>query len=82
MVEQQKQKKQESKDKPKDKKDEKPSAFALECKKKADALVLQYRFSDAYNIMNEGLKKDKTVGLFKDFIDKLQGVAKIMEGGN
>lgn len=56
----------------------KPSQFAEECLKKAQELVQQYKFADALQVMNDGLAKDKTVGLFNEFTKKLEGIVNII----
>ena len=62
------------------KKDEKPkpSKFAEECMKKAAELVQQFKFEEALKFMQESAKKDKTVELFNDFIQKLEGIVTII----
>ena len=62
------------------KKDEKPkpSKFAEECMKKAAELVQQFKFEEALKLMQDGIKKDKTVDLFNDFIKKLEGIVTII----
>ena len=62
------------------KKDEKPkpSKFAEDCMKKATELVQQFKFEDALKLMQDGIKKDKTVDLFNDFIKKLEGIVTII----
>jgi Ca-activated chloride channel family protein len=65
---------QEKKDQ--DKKKE-PSEFAKKLKAEAEKLVTQGRFAEAFNLMQEGLKKDQTVSYYNDFIQKTGKVAKI-----
>lgn len=62
------------------KKDEKPkpSKFAEECMKKAAELVQQFKFEEALKFMQESAQKDKTVELFNDFIQKLEGIVTII----
>lgn len=67
---------QTKKDKEKDK--PKPSEFAEECLKKAQELVQQFKFEDALKVMQDGAAKDKSVELFNDFIQKLQGITQII----
>jgi Ca-activated chloride channel homolog len=55
----------------------KPSEFAKKLKEQADKLNSAGKFTDAYNLMNEGLKKDKTVSYYQDFITKTGKVAQI-----
>ncbi|MCQ2608252.1 MAG: tetratricopeptide repeat protein [Bacteroidales bacterium] len=66
----------------KDKKQEekpKPTDFAKECLKKAMDLVAQGKFKEALGVLEEGQKKDKTVSLFSDVIQKLTGVVGILQ---
>jgi tetratricopeptide (TPR) repeat protein len=54
-----------------------PSAFAKQLKAKADKLVLEKRYQDAFNLMTDGLKKDKTVSFYQDFINRTKIVSEI-----
>ena len=63
---------QQDKDKPQE-----PSEFAKRLKAQADALAAQFKFKDAYNLMNDGLKKDPTVAHYNDFIKRLNDVVTI-----
>jgi hypothetical protein len=67
-------KKQEEKDKNRPKQ---PSAFAKRLKAQADALVAQYKFSEAELLMNDGAKKDPTVLYYEDFMNRLKEVVTI-----
>lgn len=53
------------------------SAFAQQCKAQADALVAQNKFSEAYEVMNQGLKKDKSIGEYQDYIQRLQKICEL-----
>ncbi len=68
----------ENKDK---KQEEKPKVteFAKECLKKAMDFVAQGKFKEALTVLEEGLKKDKTVSQYSDVIQKLQGVVEILQ---
>jgi tetratricopeptide (TPR) repeat protein len=55
------------------------SEFAQQCKAQADTLVAQYKFSEAYDVMKQGLAKDKTVAEYSDFIQRLQKISEILE---
>ena len=46
--------------------------------KKAAELVQQFKFEEALKFMQESAKKDKTVELFNDFIQKLEGIVTII----
>ena len=67
-------KKQEEKDRNKPKE---PSAFAKRLKAQADALVANFKFSDAETLMNDGAKKDQSVLYYEDFINRLKEVVTI-----
>lgn len=56
---------------------EEPSGYAKKLKAEADKLISVGKFAEAFNLMQEGLKKDKTVNFYKDFIDKTGKVASI-----
>jgi tetratricopeptide (TPR) repeat protein len=58
-------------------KNQEPSEYAKKLKAEADKLVAAGRFTEAFNLMQEGLKKDQTVGYYGDFIQKTGKVAKI-----
>lgn len=61
------------------KEDEKiePSEWAKELKKEAERLVNQYRYQDAYNLMQEGLQQDPTVAAFNSFTERIGTIIKI-----
>lgn len=67
-------KKQEEKDRNKPKE---PSAFAKRLKAQADALVTNFKFSEAETLMNDGAKKDQSVLYYEDFIKRLKEVVTI-----
>lgn len=54
-----------------------PSEWAKELKKKARQLVEQYRFREAFTLMEEGLKQDPSVAAFKDFIERIRTIVQI-----
>jgi len=56
-----------------------PSDFAKRLKKAAEQLAQEGRFNEAYNLMQQGLKTDVTVGVYQNFINKLGDVATIDE---
>lgn len=56
---------------------EEPSEYAKKLKAEADKLISVGKFAEAFNLMQEGLKKDQTVNYYKDFIDKTGKVASI-----
>jgi len=74
--EEQDKKDQESQDNDNKEKQE-PSDYAKQMKKKAEALVLQRNYNDAYNLMQMALKKDKTVSSYNDFIQRIKDVNEI-----
>ncbi|MBP5582673.1 MAG: tetratricopeptide repeat protein [Bacteroidales bacterium] len=56
----------------------KPTKYAEDCLRKAQELVQQFKFEDAFKLMQEGVKKDKTVELYNDFIKKLEDIITII----
>jgi hypothetical protein len=64
-------------DKNKDQKKEEPSEFAKRLKEQADRLVAQKRYDEAYGLMVDGLKKDKTVSTYQDYINRIKDVRDI-----
>ena len=68
---------QERKDQDENKPD--PSDFAKRKKAEADRMVEQFRFKDAFNLMNEALQQDETVAAYQDFITSLQEITEIDE---
>lgn len=55
-----------------------PSEFAKKLKEQAEKLVDQRRYKDAYQLMIDGLKKDKTVAAFQNFIQRIKDVVDIL----
>jgi len=60
-----------------DQQNQEPSEFAKQMKKKAEELVLLRKYSEAYNLMQLALQKDKTVSSFNDFINRIKDVVEI-----
>lgn len=54
-----------------------PSEYAKKLKAQADELVLQRKYREAYNLMIEGEKVDKTVSVYRDFTDRIKDVVEI-----
>lgn len=54
-----------------------PSAWAEALKEKADRLAANRQYSEAFSLMQDGLKQDPTVAAYSDFINKLQLIADI-----
>jgi tetratricopeptide (TPR) repeat protein len=70
----------------KDKKDDKnqnkdknpePSEFAKKLKAQADKMVAAKQYSDAYGLMMNGLKQDKTVAAYNDYIKRIKDIIDI-----
>lgn len=55
----------------------KPSEWAKELKKRAEQLVKQNRFNEAFELMQEGLKQDETVKAFNDFTGRVGTIVEI-----
>ena len=56
-----------------------PSEFAKQLKERCDRLVEVFQFREAYSLMQNGLKKDKTVAHYQDYIKRLGDVVGIKE---
>jgi Ca-activated chloride channel homolog len=56
---------------------EEPSEYAKKLKKMSDELVAKRKYVDAFNLMNEGLKKDKSVATYQAYINRIKDVAQI-----
>lgn len=55
----------------------KPSEWAKELKKQAEQLVRQYRYKEAYDLMQEGLAQDPSVAAFNSFINRIGTIIEI-----
>lgn len=55
----------------------KPSEYAKELLKQAQALVAERKYLDAKTLLEDGLKKDETVEAFRDFMTRLDEVIEI-----
>lgn len=62
-----------------EKEEQKPTAYALEMKKKALELVSKNKFVEAYHLLNNAKQKDPTIGKFNKLIQKLEVITKIKE---
>ncbi len=69
--------KKQPKDEQKQQEKLKPSDYAKKLKKRAEKLVAQFKYAEAHELMANGLKVDKTVGAFQQFIDRLAAVVEI-----
>lgn len=54
-----------------------PSEYANAMKKRAEQLVAEQKYSEAFNIMQNALKVDQTVQNFNDFIQRISDVDEI-----
>ena len=54
-----------------------PSAFARTLKRRADSLITNRQYEDAYRLMQDGLQQDSTVAAFQSFITRLGEVTQI-----
>ena len=68
-----------SKDNSKPDQPNEPSDYAKQLKAKAEKLVNQYKYKDAFNLMMEGWKIDPTVSHYQDFIQRIKNVLDIEE---
>ncbi len=55
----------------------KPSALALQMKKKADELIAKRDYSGALNLMEDAMKKDTTIKIYHDYMQRLKDVIEI-----
>ncbi|MFO7869580.1 MAG: tetratricopeptide repeat protein [Bacteroidales bacterium] len=80
MYDEQQQQQQDNTDDNGNNEENKPSEYALQIKKQADELVAQYKYSEAFELMLEAVKKDETVEQhFDKFIMKLQEISSLVE---
>lgn len=57
--------------------DVEPSAYARRLKKRAEALVTRTQYTTAAALMKDGLQRDSTVIAYRDFIRRLEEIARI-----
>ena len=57
-----------------------PSEYAKQLKAQAEELVAKRHYARAYQLMSDGLKRDKTVAAFQSFINRIKDVVDISEG--
>lgn len=55
----------------------KPSEYAKAMKKRAEKLVAQRKYAEAYDLMQQALAADNTVRAFNSFIERTKNVAEI-----
>lgn len=58
-------------------KNEEPSDFAKKLKAQADQMVGQRQYKAAYDLMMDGLKRDKTVSTYQQYINRIKDVSEI-----
>ncbi len=56
---------------------EEPTEYAKAMKKRAEQLVAEQRYNDAFNLMQEALQQDRTVQNYNDFIERINNVKTI-----
>ncbi|MDX1419588.1 MAG: tetratricopeptide repeat protein [Rubricoccaceae bacterium] len=56
-----------------------PSDAARRLKARADALVAQRQYRDAYDLMNDGMARDSTVAAYAGYIQRLGDIVQIEE---
>ena len=59
----------------------KPSALAQRLKAQADKLVEQRDYQEAFDLMQDGMRRDSTVQAYQDFMARLQTVGQIEASG-
>jgi len=77
LEEKEKKKKEDEKKDSKNDKDIPPSEFAKKLKAQADELVRQQLYKQAFDLMQDGLKKDRTVAHYNKFIERTKIVSTI-----
>jgi tetratricopeptide (TPR) repeat protein len=77
LLESQKQDEQQQNEDQQNQDQEPPSEYAKAMKKRAEQLVAERKYEEAYNLMQEALKVDKTVQNFNDFIQRIGNVDEI-----
>lgn len=78
LLESQKEEEQEQQDQQNQEQEQKPpSEYAKAMKKRAEQLVAERKYEEAYNLMQEALKVDPTVQNFNDFIQRIGNVDQI-----
>ena len=73
-----KEKKNQKQQNKQDQKKQEPSEFAKKLLEKAKKLVEDFKFVEAFGLLQRGLKTDPTVAAFSDFIKKLENVTKVL----
>lgn len=59
-----------------------PSVYAKAIKEQADALVNESKYASAFNLMQEALGVDETVGYYESFINRIGAVNQIEQTDN
>lgn len=77
LLESQKEEEQQQQDEQQNQDQEPPSEYAKAMKKRAEQLVQERKYEEAYNLMQEALKVDQTVQNFNDFIQRIGNVDEI-----
>ncbi|MDQ3395458.1 MAG: tetratricopeptide repeat protein [Bacteroidota bacterium] len=72
-----KQKEQNKEDQKKDEEKIEPSEFAKQLKEKAEKLVSERKYHEAFSLMINGTKQDQTVAHYKDFISRINDIIEI-----
>ena len=78
LKEKAKKEKKQNKQQQKDQKKQEASEYAKKLFEEAKELAKQFRFKEALDLMNRGLRQDPTVAAFKNFIEKLTSIVKIL----
>lgn len=57
-----------------------PSEFAKKLKEHAEKMVLERKYKEALQLLQDGMKKDPTVAAFQDFMQRTTDIITILEG--
>ena len=70
---------EENKDESQQKKLPPPTPYAKQIKEKSDRLILQRKYKEAYQLLQEALKKDETVGNYQDHTKRIGNIVTIID---
>jgi len=64
-------------DKKQEQKEPKPSAYAIQLKQKSDALIAKKEYSEALDLLKEGMKKDSSIKVYNDYMKRIADIIEI-----
>lgn len=75
---QQQQQQQQDQQQDQEKEKTEPSEYAKQIKARAEQLVMQQKYSAAYQLMQEGMQKDETVKAYQDFTQRIVDIVNLI----